>query len=68
MDAVQAVKSLGATFRAFSPTIREIASVTNELSSTLQEQIGLDEIRNEFRNPLPIQRCVGCRSVLFLGL
>jgi TatA/E family protein of Tat protein translocase len=49
----QAVKSLGATLKTFSPTIKELASVTNELSSTLQEQIGLDDIRNEFRNPSP---------------
>ena len=49
----QAVKSLGATLKTFSPTIRELASVTNDLSSTLQQQIGLDDIRNEFRNPPP---------------
>lgn len=54
---MQAVKSLGATLRSFSPTIRELASVTSELSSTLQEQIGLDDIRNEFRNPPPQYRC-----------
>ena len=47
------MKSLGATLKTFSPTIRELASVTNELSSTLQQQIGLDDIRNEFRNPSP---------------
>lgn len=58
---LQAVKSLGATLRTFSPTIRELASVTNDLSSTLQEQIGLDDIRNEFRNPPPsYYRCSLC--------
>ena len=46
---VQAVKSLGKTLRTFQPTIRELASVSNELKNTLTEQIGLDEIRNEFR-------------------
>ena len=46
---LQAVKSLGKTLRAFQPTIREIASVSSDLRSSLEEQIGLDEIRNEFR-------------------
>jgi hypothetical protein len=46
---LQAVKSLGKTLRAFQPTIREIASVSSDLRSSLEEQIGLDDIRAEFR-------------------
>ena len=46
------MKSLGATLRTFSPTIREIASISNQLSSNLQEQIGLDEIRSDLRQSL----------------
>ena len=46
----QAVKSLGATLKTFQPTIREVLGVTQELRSTLEEQIGLDDIRREFRS------------------
>ncbi len=35
--------------RSFQPTLKELASVSSELKSTLEEQIGLDEIRQEFR-------------------
>lgn len=44
----QAAKSLGATLRAFAPTIRELTEVSNELKSTLEEEIGLNDIRQEF--------------------
>ena len=44
----QAAKSLGATLRAFAPTIRELTDVSNELKSTLEEEIGINEIRQEF--------------------
>lgn len=47
---VQAVKSLGSTLKAFQPTIREIVSVSSDLKNTLEEQIGLDDIRSEIRN------------------
>lgn len=53
---VQAVKSLGATFRTVQPTIRELVSASNELRTSLEEQIGLDEIRNEFRTPASSSR------------
>ena len=52
----EAVKSVGKTLRAFQPTIRELASVSSELRNTLEEQIGLDEIRAELKSavaPLP---------------
>lgn len=47
----QAAKSLGATLRAFQPTIRELTQVSNELKSTLEQEIGINEIRQEFNNP-----------------
>eukprot|EP00884_Botryococcus_braunii_P002872 jgi/Botrbrau1/12586/Bobra.0169s0115.1 len=46
----EAVKALGNTLRTFQPTIRELASVSSELRNTLEEQIGLDEIRKEIRS------------------
>lgn len=52
----EAVKAVGATLRAFQPTIRELASVSSELRSTLEEQIGLDNIKAELNAavaPLP---------------
>ena len=45
----QAVKSLGATFRTISPSIRELVTASTDLRTSFEEQIGLDEIRNEFR-------------------
>ena len=46
---MQAVKSLGATLKTFQPTIREVLGVTQDLRNTLEEQIGLDDIRRELR-------------------
>ena len=48
--ALQAVKSLGKTLKTFQPTIREVMSVSSELRNTLEEQIGLDDIRSELRS------------------
>ena len=68
---VQAVKSLGSTLKAFQPTIREIVSVSSDLKNTLEEQIGLDDIRSEIRNsvvpeprprPLPEQARLRLRN------
>lgn len=49
MLTVQAVKSLGSVFRTVSPTIKELVGASQDLRSSLEQQIGLDEIRNEFR-------------------
>jgi TatA/E family protein of Tat protein translocase len=52
----EAVKAVGATLRTFQPAIRELASVSSELRSTLEEQIGLDDIKAELSAavaPLP---------------
>ena len=46
---LQAAKSLGKSLRGFAPTIRELAGVSNELKQTLEQEIGLDEIRREWR-------------------
>lgn len=47
----QAAKSLGATLRAFAPTLRELTAVSTELKSTLEEEIGLNDLRDEFQRP-----------------
>ena len=47
---LQAAKSLGSSLRGFAPTIRELAGVSNELKQTLEQEIGLDEIRREWRD------------------
>lgn len=47
----QAAKSLGSTLRAFAPTIRELTQVSTELKSTLEEEIGLNDLKEEFRRP-----------------
>ena len=50
MRFTQAAKSLGSSLRGFAPTIRELAGVSNELKQTLEQEIGLDEIRREWRD------------------
>lgn len=55
-NAMQAAKSLGKTVRAFQPTIREIVSASSDIRSSLEESIGLDEIRQEWQNPTPQAR------------
>ncbi|KAI7837812.1 hypothetical protein COHA_008301, partial [Chlorella ohadii] len=47
----QAAKSLGSTLRSFAPTIREITSVSQELKSTLEQEIGINEIKEELTRP-----------------
>ena len=47
---MQATKSLGASLRGFAPTIKELAGISNELKQTLEQEIGLDEIRREWRD------------------
>ncbi|KAI7744973.1 hypothetical protein M8C21_003205 [Ambrosia artemisiifolia] len=39
-------KNLGKTLRAFQPTIRELQEVSREFKSTLEKEIGLDELQN----------------------
>ena len=40
-------KQLGQTLRAFQPTIRELQEVSREFKETLEDEIGLDEIRDD---------------------
>lgn len=47
----QAAKSVRATLSAFAPTIRELAQVSTDLQSTLQEEIGLNDLREEMQRP-----------------
>ncbi|KAI3735321.1 hypothetical protein L6452_14816 [Arctium lappa] len=42
-------KNLGKTLRAFQPTIRELQEVSREFKSTLEKEIGLDELQNSAR-------------------
>ncbi|KAL4557050.1 hypothetical protein LXL04_035220 [Taraxacum kok-saghyz] len=39
-------KNLGKTLRTFQPTIRELQEVSREFKSTLEKEIGLDELKN----------------------
>lgn len=40
----EVARNLGKTLRAFQPTIRELQDVSREFKSTLEREIGLDEI------------------------
>ncbi|KAI3471154.1 hypothetical protein Pfo_027817 [Paulownia fortunei] len=42
----EVARNLGKTLRAFQPTIRELQEVSREFKSTLEREIGLDEIDN----------------------
>lgn len=79
---VQAAKGVGKTLRAFQPTLKELASVSSDLKRSLEQEIGLDEIRSEFRQgsnlqpgpqptaaqPRDIPSEVGCRTLSSLSL
>ncbi|XP_076952697.1 sec-independent protein translocase protein TATB, chloroplastic-like [Bidens hawaiensis] len=43
----EVAKNLGKTLRAFQPTIRELQEVSREFKSTLEKEIGLDELQNQ---------------------
>ncbi len=45
---MQAAKGLGKSLRAFAPTLQELTSVSRDLKNTLDEELGIDEIRREF--------------------
>lgn len=46
----EVARNLGKTLREFQPTIRELQDVSREFKSTLEREIGLDEVQN------PIQK------------
>lgn len=61
----EAAKSLGKAARSLQPTIKELAEVSSDLKQTIEDEIGLDEIRQEFRGltdfsrtPTPTRRTV----------
>ena len=45
----QAAKTAGKAVRAFKPTFDELTSVSRDLRSTLDQELGINDIRNEFR-------------------
>lgn len=53
----EVARNLGKTLRAFQPTIRELQEVSNEFKSTLEREIGLDDIstptQNMYRSNVP---------------
>ncbi|KAI3705768.1 hypothetical protein L1987_76010 [Smallanthus sonchifolius] len=42
----EVAKTMGKTLRSFQPTIRELQEVSREFKSTLEKEIGLDELKN----------------------
>ncbi|KAD1196181.1 hypothetical protein E3N88_43167 [Mikania micrantha] len=42
----EVAKTMGKTLRSFQPTIRELQEVSREFKSTLEKEIGLDELQN----------------------
>ncbi|CAI9092267.1 OLC1v1027463C1 [Oldenlandia corymbosa var. corymbosa] len=46
----EVARNLGKTLRAFQPTIRELQDVSREFKTTLEREIGLDEIQSYNRN------------------
>ncbi|KAA3455827.1 sec-independent protein translocase protein TATB, chloroplastic-like [Gossypium australe] len=48
----EVARNLGKTLRAFQPTIRELQEVSREFKSTLEREIGLDEMPSSTQNTL----------------
>lgn len=46
----EVARNLGKTLRAFQPTIRELQDVSREFKSTLEREIGLDDIASSTNN------------------
>eukprot|EP00197_Chlamydomonas_leiostraca_P011279 CAMPEP_0202865272 /NCGR_PEP_ID=MMETSP1391-20130828/5518_1 /ASSEMBLY_ACC=CAM_ASM_000867 /TAXON_ID=1034604 /ORGANISM="Chlamydomonas leiostraca, Strain SAG 11-49" /LENGTH=207 /DNA_ID=CAMNT_0049545095 /DNA_START=196 /DNA_END=819 /DNA_ORIENTATION=+ len=51
-----AAKSVGQALRSFQPTIREVVEVTSDLKGTLEQELGLNELREAARVPPPRPR------------
>ncbi|KAK4363055.1 hypothetical protein RND71_018296 [Anisodus tanguticus] len=47
---VEVARNLGKTLREFQPTIRELQDVSREFKSTLEREIGLDDIKGSSRD------------------
>jgi TatA/E family protein of Tat protein translocase len=50
----EVARTLGNSLRAFQPTIRELQQVSKEFKSTLEQEIGLDELSNPSQAPTSI--------------
>ncbi|KAH7538078.1 sec-independent protein translocase protein TATB, chloroplastic [Ziziphus jujuba] len=46
----EVARNLGKTLRAFQPTIRELQEVSREFKSTLEKEIGLDEVSGSIKS------------------
>ncbi|XP_044504574.1 sec-independent protein translocase protein TATB, chloroplastic [Mangifera indica] len=46
----EVARNLGKTLRAFQPTIKELQEVSREFKSTLEREIGLDEVSGSMQN------------------
>ncbi|XP_042386657.1 sec-independent protein translocase protein TATB, chloroplastic-like [Zingiber officinale] len=44
MHEARVARNLGKTLRAFQPTIRELQEVPKDFKSTLEQEIGIDEV------------------------
>ncbi len=51
---VQAAKTAGSTLKAFKPTLDELSTVSQDLRKTFDEELGINEIRNEFRSVVSV--------------
>ena len=48
----EAARGVGAMIRSLTHTIRELADVSTDLKTTLDREIGLDEIRQDIRSAI----------------
>lgn len=51
----QAAKGFGEALRSFAPTIREITDLSSDLKSTIEDEIGLNDLREELRTTLSVE-------------
>lgn len=52
----QAAKSFGQVVKSVAPTLRELTDISTDLKSTIEDEIGLSEIRSELESTLsPLQ-------------
>lgn len=48
----EAAKGLGQAVKAFAPTIRELTDISTDLKSTLEEEIGLNDLKQELQSTI----------------
>ena len=59
----QAAKSFGQVVKSVAPTLRELTDISTDLKSTIEDEIGLSEIRSELESTLsPLQSATMGRS------